>query len=107
MFFDSHCHLDSNNVTEDPAAVLERARAAKVQGFLCVGVGGRVAAEQAVLLARRESDVWASVGVHPHDASTFEPELEQALIGLLAEPRVVGVGEVGLDFHYDHSPRET
>jgi len=59
----------------------------------------------AVALAASRSDVWASVGVHPHDAASFDSELESTLEELLLHPRVVAVGEVGLDYHYDHSPR--
>jgi TatD DNase family protein len=102
-WFDTHCHLDSEHLPGGPDATLERAREAGVSGFLCVGVGGPLQAEQALASAERHADVFASLGVHPHDA-----ERDQALDfqALWAHPRVLAVGEVGLDYHYDHAPRE-
>jgi len=102
-WFDTHCHLDSEHNPAGPDAALERARQAGVSAFLCVGVGGLSQAEQAIALAERHSDVFASAGVHPHDAERdaqldFEP--------LWHHPRILAVGEVGLDYHYDHSPRD-
>jgi TatD DNase family protein len=102
-WFDSHCHLDSQYAPGGADELLTRARSAGVSTFLCVGVGGRESAEQALALARRHADVFASAGVHPHDAAR---DAELNLTDLLAEPRVLAVGEVGLDYHYDHSPRE-
>ena len=101
-WFDSHCHLDTEHNPDGPEAALDRARQAGVSAFLCVGVGGLAQAEQALTLAERHSDVFASAGVHPHDAERdagldFEP--------FWAHPRLLAVGEVGLDYHYDHSPR--
>jgi TatD DNase family protein len=84
--------------------VLERARAAGVSTFLCVGVGGLAQAEQAVALAEQHPDVFASAGVHPHDAAR---DASLDFDALWANPRVLAVGEVGLDYHYDHSPRDT
>ncbi len=102
-WFDTHCHLDHEHNPEGADAALERARQAGVQAFLCVGVGGLSQAEQALALAERHADVFASAGVHPHDAERdgeldFEP--------FWSHPRLLAVGEVGLDYHYDHSPRE-
>ena len=102
-WFDTHCHLDSEHNPDGPDSVLERARQAGVTGFLCIGVGGLSQAQQALAVAERHADVFASAGVHPHDAARdqlldFEP--------LWAHPRLLAVGEVGLDYHYDHSPRE-
>jgi TatD DNase family protein len=107
MLFDTHCHLDAGSFPEGADAVLERARAAKVGAFACIGVGSLEMAEGAVALAERRPDVVATVGIHPHDASSADPALEAALERLAAHERVVAVGEVGLDFHYDHSPRDT
>ena len=102
-WFDTHCHLDTEHNPGGPDAVLERARAAGVSAFLCVGVGGLSQAEQALAVAERHPDVFASAGVHPHDA-----ERDGALDfeAFWTHPRVLAVGEVGLDYHYDHSPRE-
>ncbi len=105
MLFDTHCHLDDEYFPEGPADVLARARAAGVSRFACIGVGGLEAAERAVELARRYGEVVATVGVHPHDAAKADSALRGALEALAAEPRVVAIGEIGLDYHYDHSPR--
>jgi TatD DNase family protein len=104
---DSHCHLDPQYFGADRGEVLARARAAGVQAFVCVGVGrGLEAAREAVALAAAEPDVFATVGVHPHDVAGMQesdwPDLEE----LARRPRVVGIGETGLDYYYDHSPRE-
>ncbi len=103
-WFDTHCHLDSEHLPDGPSATLARAREAGVSGFLCVGVGGLAQAQQALAVAEQHPDVYASAGVHPHDAARdggldFEP--------FWAHPKLLAVGEVGLDYHYDHSPRET
>jgi TatD DNase family protein len=103
--FDTHCHLDRQSFDEGADAVLERARAAGVSRVLCVGVGGREQARHAVELAERRADVLCSAGVHPHDAASLDAELEAELAELVERPSVAAVGEVGLDFHYDHSPR--
>lgn len=106
MLIDTHCHLDSEYFPEGPEEVLSRARGAGVTGFVCVGVGSLAQAKSAVAIATERSDVWATVGVHPHDAQTCDDALEAALLVEAASPRVVAIGEIGLDFHYDHSPRE-
>jgi TatD DNase family protein len=106
VLFDTHCHLDAGTFPEGPDAVLERARAAGVGGFASIGVGSLALAREAVELAERRPDVVATVGVHPHDASSWDDVLEAELEALAARPRVVAVGEVGLDYHYEHSPRE-
>ncbi len=104
---DSHCHLDPGNFSEGSESVLERARQGGVGAFVCVGVGGLAEAKHACALARQRADVVATVGVHPHDAASNDAQLEGALRSLAATPDVVAVGEIGLDYHYDHSPRET
>jgi TatD DNase family protein len=98
MWFDNHCHLTNSKLAADEAVTA--ARQAGVTQLLTVGC--TVAdSHQAVQLADRFADVWATAGVHPHDARDGIEGLEV----LLAHPRVVAVGETGLDFHYDHSPR--
>jgi TatD DNase family protein len=77
-----------------------------VSAFACIGVGSLSLSRQAVQLSERCLDVVATVGVHPHDASTWDEALAAELAQLATHPRVVAVGEVGLDFHYDHSPRD-
>ena len=104
---DSHCHLDFEDFREDLPAVLERARGAGIVAMVCIGSGGDLAtAERAVQLAAKEPDVFAAIGVHPHDAGKILPEFWPALEKLAKAPRVVGIGETGLDFFYDHSPRQ-
>jgi TatD DNase family protein len=104
---DSHCHLDAAYFSAERGEVLNRARQAGVSAFVCVGVGrGTAAAQEAVALAALEPDVFATVGVHPHDAArTTEADWDD-LERLARAPRVVGVGETGLDYHYEHSPRD-
>jgi TatD DNase family protein len=106
MLIDTHCHLDSEYFPEGADETIERARSAGVTGFVCIGVGSAAQARSAIDIARRRPDVWATLGVHPHDAAACDAALETELRALAVEPRVVAIGEVGLDFHYDHSPRE-
>src|SRR3954447_22513734 len=104
---DSHCHLDGAYYGEERAGVLARARQAGVTAFVCVGVGrGTAAAEEAVAIAAAEPDVFATVGVHPHDAAEVTDEHWATFERLARAPRVVGIGETGLDYHYDHAPRD-
>jgi len=107
MLFDTHCHIDAERFPEGVDAVLARARAAGVGAFACIGVGSLELSRAALGLAERRPDVVATVGIHPHDAAAADTTLEAELAELAAHERIVAVGEVGLDFHYDHSPRET
>lgn len=107
MLIDTHCHLDPHYLPEGPDEVLARARAAGVGAFVCVGVGSDLApARAAIDLASRRDDVFAAIGFHPHDATSLDDGAYEELAKLARHPRVVAVGEMGLDFHYDHSPRE-
>jgi TatD DNase family protein len=105
MFTDSHCHLNYKGLVEEQQAVLGRARAAGVETML--NISTRASEWDEVLaVAERESDVWASVGIHPHEAD-IHPDVEaDTLIERARHPRVVGIGESGLDFYYDRSDRE-
>jgi TatD DNase family protein len=104
---DSHCHLDFAEYANDRGQVLHRARGAGVTGFVCIGSGkDTVSAREAVALAAAEPDIWAAVGVHPHDVARMSEADWTELDGLARAPRVVGIGETGLDYYYDHSPRE-
>jgi len=99
---DSHCHL---HMTPDPDAQMERARAAGVSRFLVPGTT-LADSEGAVDLAASREGAVAAVGVHPHEAKDFDPARDGAAFERLAQkPGVVAIGEIGLDFHYDHSPR--
>lgn len=106
-FFDSHCHIDTDVYGEDTDGVVSRAHAAGVTRMVCIGAGyGVEGIARAVDLAQRHDSVWASIGVHPHDARVWTDELGLGLRDLAARPRVVALGEMGLDFHYDSSPRD-
>lgn len=106
MLIDSHCHLEYKGLVEDQSAVLARAREAGVGGFLSISTRQREW-DQVIATAERESDVWASVGIHPHEADGHADLGEAALLAAAAHPKVIAIGETGLDYYYDHSDRET
>ena len=106
MLIDSHCHLEYKGLVEDQAGVLERARAAGVGGFLSISTRQREW-NQVIATATRESDVWASVGIHPHEADGHADLGEAALLAATEHPKVIAIGETGLDYYYDHSDRQT
>jgi TatD DNase family protein len=104
---DSHCHLDLPDFGVDRAEVLGRARAAGVTAMICIGSGRDTGpAREAVRLAGAEPDVFAAVGVHPHDVARMVEADWTELAQLARQPRVVGIGETGLDFHYNLSPHD-
>ena len=104
MLIDSHCHLDFPELAKDEAGVLARARAAGVVGMLTIGTRldqfDRVRA-----IAERHPNIWCSVGVHPHEAKEEGQRAPDRLIEAARHPKVIGIGETGLDFFYEHSPR--
>ncbi|MBV9947785.1 MAG: TatD family hydrolase [Myxococcales bacterium] len=106
---DAHCHLDAGYFPEGAEAVMDRAHDAGVVGFVVVGVGPDLrSARDAVSLARRSPDrACACVGIHPHDASTWTERAHEELRAIASAPEVTAIGEIGLDYHYDHSPRGT
>jgi TatD DNase family protein len=105
VLVDSHCHLDFPALAEDRDAVLARARAAGVGTIQTIGT--RLAAfGQVVAIAEANPDVWCSVGVHPHQAAKEPPDGPAQLLRWAEHPRVIGIGESGLDYYYDHSPRD-
>ncbi len=107
-FVDSHCHIDGPEFDADRDEVISRAIDAGVTTMLNVGTGDphSGAFERAVQLADKYDTVYAAVGVHPHDAKLFDHAAETRLINLAKNKRVVAWGEIGLDYHYDHSPRD-
>jgi len=105
--FDSHAHLGGPDLLREAPELIRRAREAGVEGMIAIGAGYGVGANAgAVLLAEENRGVWASVGVHPHDAAEWSSLAATALDGWLAHERVVAVGECGLDYFYGHSPRD-
>ena len=104
---DSHCHLDDEKFAGDREATIARARAAGVERMMAVGTGnGPPDLEAGLRLAREHEFIYATVGVHPHDAAKTTPETFVRLAELAREPKVLGIGEIGLDYHYDFSPRD-
>ena len=106
MLVDSHCHLEYKGLVEDQAGVLTRAREAGVGQFLNISTR-RSEWDQVVATATREPDVWASVGIHPHEADQHADLGRDVLLEATENPRVIAIGETGLDYYYDHSDRET
>ena len=109
MFIDSHAHIDGPEFDGDREEVIQRARAAGVSTILNIGTGDPHSGslERAVDLAETHSDVYTAIGIHPHDARLFDDEAEQLVLKLITQSsRVLAWGEIGLDFHYDNSPRE-
>lgn len=104
MLIDSHCHLNYDGIVERQAEVLAIARAAGVGGFLNISTRRSEWAD-IVGVAEREPDVWAAIGIHPHEAERHADLTVEDLLVQAAHPRVVGLGETGLDYHYDHSDR--
>ena len=108
MIVDSHCHLDDLAFDEDRDQVLERARQAGVDLLLTIGPGdGPPDLEPAIRLADRYDGVYATVGVHPHDAGKADAETFEQLKRLAEHHKVIAIGEIGLDYHYENSPRDT
>jgi len=105
MLIDSHCHLNYAGLVERQGEILDRARGAGVTTMLNISTREREW-DAVIATAEREPDVWATVGIHPHEADDH-PEIDtKRLIAAAAHPRVVGIGETGLDYHYDHSDRD-
>ncbi|MGH6981948.1 MAG: TatD family hydrolase, partial [Stellaceae bacterium] len=104
MLVDSHCHIDFAEPDDRPA-LIDRARAAGVRTMLTIGTKTEELAE-VIEIASSDPDIWATVGIHPHEAQATPDDIIDRLAEMVAHPKVIGIGETGLDFHYDHSPRE-
>jgi TatD DNase family protein len=105
MLVDSHCHLNYKGLVEEQQSVLTRARTAGVTAMLNISTR-ECEWDDVIGLASQEADVWASVGIHPHEADSHIAIDTEKLIEKSRHPRVVAIGETGLDYYYDHSDRE-
>jgi TatD DNase family protein len=106
-FTDSHCHLDSKQFAADRDAVIERARANGVSRMLTIGLYDEPGSvEKAIEIAEQHPFIFASVGLHPHEARLATDDVLAQLAELANKPKVIGWGEIGLDYHYDCSPRD-
>ena len=107
LLLDSHAHLDHSDFDADRDAVIMRARAAGLQYLLSIGGGdGPDHMDEALSIAKRYEWIYATVGVHPHEARQAEDRHFDMLRSAVGDPKVVAIGEIGLDYHYDHSPRD-
>jgi TatD DNase family protein len=108
MFIDSHAHLDAPHYDADRAAVIARAQAAGIELVLEIAGSdaGKGSLPVGVKLAEAHPFIYAAVGLHPHEASLYDDALEGELLGFSQRAKVIGWGEIGLDYHYDHSPRD-
>lgn len=106
---DSHCHIDGSQFDNDREDIIRRAEESGVKAMLNVGTGSPqdFSFERTVELAKRYPMIFGSVGIHPHDAVEYSDEVEKRLINLVKScPKIIAWGEIGLDFYYDHSPRD-
>jgi len=105
---DSHCHIDGEQFDEDRDEAVARARAAGVVAMLNVGTGDPHSDDfrRAVAVAEKYEGVYAAIGVHPHDAKLYDDAAEEHLVELARSEKVIAWGEIGLDYYYDHSPRD-
>lgn len=107
-FVDSHCHLDDSAFDADRDQVIERARAAGLKYLLTIGGGlGPDELGVGIPIAARHEWIYTSVGIHPHEAARAEEYHFENLRAAATQPKVLAIGEIGLDYYYDHSPRET
>ena len=108
IFIDSHCHIDGEQFDDDRDAVVQRARDAGVVAMLNIGTGDPRSDDfrRAVAVAEKYENVYAAIGVHPHDAKLYTDAAEEHLIELTKSKKVIAWGEIGLDYYYDHSPRD-
>jgi TatD DNase family protein len=108
MFVDSHAHLDGKQFDSDRDEVIARAREAGVQAMVAIGNGdGPPTLDAGIQLADKHSFMYATIGIHPHEARLADDTAYQTMERLARHPKVIAWGEIGLDYHYDHSPRET
>jgi TatD DNase family protein len=108
MFVDSHAHIDGHEFDADREEVIQRARAVGVSVILNVGTGDphSEAFDRAVELGKTHESIYTAIGTHPHDARLYDDAAEEKIKNLINNERVIAWGEIGLDFHYDNSPRD-
>src|ERR1700721_3161546 len=107
MFVDSHAHLDGKQFDTDREHVIARAREAGVQTIVAIGNGdGPQQLDCGILLAEKYDFIYATLGIHPHEARLADEVAYQKMERLAGHPKVIAWGEIGLDYFYDHSPRE-
>src|ERR1044072_5501460 len=108
MFVDSHAHIDGHEFDADREEVIQRAQAAGVSMILNVGTGDphSGAFEGAVGLGQQNENIYTAIGTHPHDARLYDDAAEEKIKNLINNEHVIAWGEIGLDFHYDNSPRD-
>lgn len=105
ILFDSHCHLEDERFAGEVDAVLERMHAADVERCILAG-SDMPTCKKIVTLTEAYPQIYGMVGIHPHEASGFEPEQLERMTDWLKSEKIVGIGEIGLDYYYDHSPRD-
>ncbi len=107
MLIDSHAHIQGKEYAGEAEAVISRAHAAGIEKIIAVGGAGDMSSNtEAIALAESFANVYATVGMHPHDAKDVGADEMEKLKALCAHPKVIAVGETGLDYYYDHSPRD-
>jgi TatD DNase family protein len=107
MFVDSHAHLEGHRFDSDREQVITRAREAGIEAIVAIGNGdGPVNFDCGILLAEKYEFIYATIGIHPHEAKLADPAALDRMAELAKRPKVIAWGEIGLDYYYDHSPRE-
>ncbi|HET6178905.1 MAG TPA: TatD family hydrolase [Candidatus Sulfotelmatobacter sp.] len=108
MFVDSHAHLDGEQFDSDREQVIARAREAGVQTMVAIGNGdGPPTLDAGIQVAEKHPFIYTTIGIHPHEARLADDAAYQTMEQLARHPKVIAWGEIGLDYHYDHSPRDT
>lgn len=105
MLIDTHAHLQDEELQKDLAKVLERAKTNGLEKIICVGFD-LPSSQQALNIARKHKEVYAAVGIHPHDAESLDNKALEKIYTMAKDPRVVAIGEIGLDYYRDLSPRD-
>ena len=105
MFIDSHTHLDIDWFAEDTEEVVERAYSQDVRYILNIGTDVE-SSRKSLGIARDHDFIFSAIGVHPHDAVSYNDDTKKSLLNLLKDEKAVAIGEIGLDYYRDYSPRD-